>query len=234
MISSCLALVAAAHAAAGQGPVDYPFTLKFEHVAVSGMLQVDKVKTQSELEDLRSFERLWHVSAGKQRTRFPITSLQDLKGKVSVETEEAALEFVRLRTSIDTFNFFLKGNWALFEIFTAPRFEKRHSYGFWRGPSHDWPAPEGKRGVIKQKTWESFGLQEATVRRNALGFFVTREVVLKRRVLVSDSFHYSVFTIHELVTADGGYEVVRKIPKPKVKIDWSLLSRDNERVFGHY
>lgn len=206
----------------------FPAAVRFRHVKVAGKLQVERVKTQKELQHVRSSERLSLLPA--RGSKVSVHRLELLRGHVRVESAEAALEFVRLRSSVETFHL-MRGAWGVIEILPEDRYHQRHDYAFERIASDDWPRTDGTNGVVREKTWEKFGLTEPKVETIESGFLVRRPVVVQKFGSSRILDEYMAYDFVEFVGRDGTYKVVNKTSLPDVVLDWSFKSREYQRLF---
>lgn len=205
----------------------YPAIVKLQDVEILGRLQVEKAKSDEEQQQVWSTEILWLIP--QRGRRILVNKLEKLKGHVRIDSSIGALEFVRFRSSVETFNLFRK-RCAVLEILSEAQFRERRDNVFERMPWHDFPRKDGRDGVVRQTSWDRFSLEEPRVATVGSSFLVSRFVVVQQLVGRDVLRHeFMAYKFVERVGRDGSYEVLTKVPRPDIALGWHFESRENER-----
>lgn len=135
----------------------------------------------------------------------PLRRIGDLEHMVRIDSEEKALEFVRLLTSFSTARYLE----SPFEAEALPRsaFTPRMVFGNFRMGSRILSSSSGYYGVFSDEEFKAAGAWQPEVKRVEDGYLVKRLVFLKGDRLRA---------IEEEVSANGYYEVVSMV-EPKLK-----------------
>jgi hypothetical protein len=141
----------------------------------------------------------------------PIEKPADLIGRVQIDSERKALQFVRLFTSPDTqFYFGMPLRSEIIPISAVTEdfvFRNKMRLDYLRETCGG-KNPKQEEGILPDKLWQKLGLPGASVKRTPEGFTVTRNIVeFKARYPGAES--NLVQREEETVTADG--RIGRKI-----------------------
>ena len=164
-------------------PSDDPLRVRFQ---VKGKLIVGT--TGAIGDPIEAFEKLYFDSGGRYET---ITRLSQLKGKVKIASPEAALDFVRLRTSRRT--------WYL--VVDYPK-ERAWAEVYVTGANDN----SGYFGACPPAIFARLGLKKTSVQALPDGFLVRRNIIHDNNR--GDSIT-NLFAIEEKVFSDGGYAVLK-------------------------
>lgn len=134
-----------------------------------------------------------YLEQGKRRRR--VDQLSQLRGQVTITSPKAALDFVRLRTSEETWLMLMgiDGGWA--EVL----------------PTSRGGGLEGWHGTCSPRTFAKLGLTSTSVQTSAEGFLVRRNIVRhqdypKRRPITH--LITTIYALEERVTPEGDYKVL--------------------------
>ncbi|HLK13292.1 MAG TPA: hypothetical protein VKT78_00680 [Fimbriimonadaceae bacterium] len=125
-----------------------------------------------------------------------VSSMADMRGYVTIRTAADALDFVRLRTSLATWDL----SWAVdveAEVTSATLSRRAANYGI--KPDRPFPNSPGWLGVLPDRLLVRSRIAPAHVVKATDGFVVTRTL------LTGDHGDDHLVTVEELVGADGAY-----------------------------
>jgi hypothetical protein len=169
------------------------------------------------VDPLEAVEKLYLVADGKARR---LKQLSELRLQVSIKDEETALQFVRLRTSPESFHMF---DPPTLEVQAKERVDARFTLGDTDLAKRLQSTSVGPLAIYDQHLLDELGLGPAIVERKGGGFLVSRWVV---EAVPSFGGRALLYRLKESVGADGAYTVAEKkmAPEPLQRaVYWSIM-----------
>ncbi len=165
------------------------------------------IAAKDAVEPLEATERLYLLFGSKMTN---IVNLNQLRGKVEINTPKEALAFVRLKTSPKTFYTFKPPEcweWEL-EVISPDLVDEDFVFGDKRKAEALKKCHSGYYGITPKSRLAEFGIGTAKVRETKQGYEIERVIIVKdfKKKLVR------VFKVIEFVERDGYYIRKRKIP----------------------
>ena len=200
-----------------------------ERVRLTGVVRnakiyVNMVAPFSYMEASR--ERVMVVHGDKKHgvTRQIAWDLNQLRGSVRIPNKAAALRYVRLRTTPQTYYF-----WPNPEVEIVSRRDTNRLPRY--GVESDWhfrPGGSGSFGIVSPHAWRVGKFTRPEVQEVAGGFLVTRWTYASAMVSEHASKEAGVYRIREWVGRDGAYRrrTLQIVHKTLPNTSWQMLENE--------